>query len=148
MSRTTASRFDQLLRSGRFGVFAAPRIIGPLRAAAKRSGVQWHDLDLAGVGDRAGLLRRCAEVLPLPDYFGHNWDALRESLLDLAGTGTPGGVVHWRRGEKLARGSRESLMTALEIFLDAATYWGSTGRAFIVVVDRASAPGVDLPPLR
>jgi hypothetical protein len=27
-------------------------------------------------------------------------------------------------------------------------YWGSSGRAFIVVVDRDSAPGVDLLPLR
>ena len=40
------------------------------------------------------------------------------------------------------------MTTALEILQDAAIYWGGSGRVFLVVVDRDSAPGVDLPPLR
>ncbi len=141
-------KYDNILRSGRAGVYAAPRLIGPLRAAARRAGVPWHDLDLAGVSDRTALLRRCAEVLPLPDYFGGNWDALHECLIDLAGSGSPGAVVHWRRGAALARRSVATARTALEIFQEAAMYWASSGRVFLVVVDRDSAPGVDLPPLR
>ena len=137
--------YDEIIRSGRAGIYAAPRLIGPLRAAAKRAGVSWHDLDLAEVSDRAAFLRRCAETLPLPDHFGRNWDALHESLIDFA-AGTPGVIVHWRRGARLARRSPESVTTALEIFQEAAMYSG--GRVFLVVVDRDSAPGVDLPPLR
>ena len=142
------SRYDRILRSGRSGVFAAPRLLGPLRAAAKGAGIAWFDLDLAGVAGREAFLKRCAVVLPLPDYFGHNWDALHECLLDLAMAGTPGAVVHWRRGTDLARRAPDAAKTALEILRDAATYWGSTGRVFLVIVDRASAPGLDLPPLR
>ena len=142
------ARFDQLIRSGTAGVYAAPRLAGPLRAATKRAGVPWHDLDLAEVDDRDGFLRRCAEVLALPGYFGANWDALHECLIDLAGSGAPGAVVHWRHGAALARRSPESVATALEIFHVAAMYWARSGRVFLVVVDRDSAPGASLPPLR
>jgi len=142
------TRFDKVIQSGRSGVFAAPRVIGPLRAAAKRAGVAWLDLDLAGVRDRDAFLRRCAEVFPLPDYFGGNWDALHECMLDFAGSGVPGVVVHWRRGQELARRAPDAAGTGLEILRNAARYWGSGGRVFLVVVARDSAPGHNLPPLR
>ncbi len=141
-------KFDKLIRAGRSGVYAAPRLAGPLRAAAKRAGIEWYDLDLAGVADRDAFFRRCAEVFSLPGYFGHNWDALHECMLDFAGGGAPGAVVHWRRGMQLARRAPDAVKTALEILQDAAMYWSNSGRVFLVVVDRDCAPGLDLPPLR
>ncbi|MEV0978453.1 barstar family protein [Streptomyces sp. NPDC049915] len=39
-------------------------------------------LDLGGVTDKAALMDRCARDLPLPDYFGRNWDALADVLSD------------------------------------------------------------------
>jgi RNAse (barnase) inhibitor barstar len=143
-----AGRYGKLIISGRAGVFAAPRLIGPLRAAAKGTGVAWFDLDLAGIASREAFLKRCAAELQLPGYFGHNWDALYECLLGLAGTGSPGAVVHWRRGAALAKRAPDVVRTALEVFRESALYWTSTGRVFLVVVDRDCAPGLDLPPLR
>jgi RNAse (barnase) inhibitor barstar len=131
-------RYDKLFKSLPSGVYAAPRLLGPLRAAAKRAGVAWYDLDLKGVADRQALLRRCAEVFSLPDHFGSNWDALHECMLDLAGSGAPGAVVHWRRGQDLARRAPEAVTTAFEILEDASRYWRSSGRIFIVAVDRDS----------
>ena len=142
------TRYDKLIQSGRSGVFAAPRLLGPLRAAAKRAGIVWLDLDLAGVRDRNAFLRRCVEVFPLPGYFGGNWDALHECMLDFAGSGVSGVVVYWRRGRELVHQAPEAAATGLEILRDAATYWGSTGRVFLVVVDRDSAPAHTLRPLR
>jgi RNAse (barnase) inhibitor barstar len=141
-------KYEKPILAGRSGIYAAPRLMGPLRAAAKRSGIAWHDLDLAGVRDRDGFLRRCADVLELPDYFGGNWDALHECLLDTAGSGAPGAILHWRRGADLAKRSPEVVDTALEILSEAATYWGIGGRVFLVVVDRDGAPDRSLPPLR
>jgi hypothetical protein len=42
----------------------------------------------------------------------------------------------------------EAAATGLEILRDAATYWENTGRVFLVAVDRDSAPGQTLRPLR
>jgi hypothetical protein len=39
-------------------------------------------LDLDGVTDKTALLERCAHDLRLPDWFGHNWDALADCLSD------------------------------------------------------------------
>jgi RNAse (barnase) inhibitor barstar len=144
----TGGKYDKIIRSGRSGVYAAPTLVGPLRAAAKRAGIAWRDLDLAGVRDRDAFLRRSAEAFEFPDYFGRNWDALHECLLEAAGSGTPGAFVHWHRGAELAKRAPDAVRTALEILLEAATYWGSTGRVFIVVVDRDCGRGLNLPPLR
>ena len=141
-------RYDKIIRSGRSGVYAAPRLMGPLRAAAKRAGLAWLDLDLAGVADRDAFFGRCAAVFSLPDYFGRNWDALHECMLDVAGRGVPGAIVHWRRGTELARRAPEAVTTALQILEDAAAYWSGSGRIFVVVVDRDSVTGLPPPPLR
>ena len=109
------TRYDKLFQSLPSGIYAAPRLAGPLRAAARGAGIAWYDLDLKGITDRQALLRRLAEVFQLPAHFGKNWDALHECLRDLAGGGTPGAIVHWRRGPELARRSPEVLATALEI---------------------------------
>ena len=141
-------KYEKIICSGRSGVYAAPRVIGPLRAAAKRAGVDWFDLDLAGVAERDAFFRRCAAVFSLPDYFGCNWDALHECMVDFAGRGVPGAIAHWRRGTELARRAPEAVTKALEILEDAAACWSGSGRIFLVVVDRDSAPGRALRPLR
>ena len=141
-------KYDNLILSGRAGIYAAPRVIGPLRAASRRAGIVWYDLDLAGVRDRDAFFQRCAGAFALPGYFGNNWDALHECLLELAGSGVPGAVVHWRRGSGLAKRVPDVVRTALEILKEAARYWDASGRAFLVAVERESAPGLDLPPLR
>jgi RNAse (barnase) inhibitor barstar len=141
-------RYDKLFQSLPSGVYAAPGIVGPLRAAAKRAGIAWYDLDLEGAANRDALLRRFKDALSLPAYFGNNWDALHECMLELGGTGAPGAIVHWRRGVELARRAPEAVATAFEILEEAARYWRNTGRIFIAVVDRDSAPGIALRPLR
>lgn len=141
-------KYGKILRSGRSGVYAAPRIVGPLRAAAKRAGLDWFDLDLKGVADRDAFLHRCTVAFPFPAYYGRNWDALHECLLDIAGRGGPGAIVHWRRGTELAQRAPETVTTALEVLQDVAAFWGSSARTFLVVVDRDSGRGRALRPLR
>jgi RNAse (barnase) inhibitor barstar len=143
-------KYEKILRSGSSGVYAAPRLPGLVRAAAKRAGIAWYDLDLEGVHDREAFLKRCAEAFRMPGYFGGNWDALHECLRDFTGEGevAPGAVVHWRNGSELARRSPETVSTALEILRDVSMYWASAGRTFAIIVDRDSAPQVKLVALR
>ncbi|MBR7046689.1 MAG: barstar family protein [Lachnospiraceae bacterium] len=39
-------------------------------------------IDLSGVSDRKGLHDRIQEVLPLPEYYGRNLDALYDALTE------------------------------------------------------------------
>ena len=40
-------------------------------------------VDLAGCVDKVGLLERTARALAFPGWFGHNWDAWFDCLVDL-----------------------------------------------------------------
>lgn len=80
-------------------------------------------LDLDGVTDKAGLMDRCARDLPLPDWFGRNWDALADVLSDPGvWSGDPAGdeaVVVVRNWEPYARTRPEEWATAREVFSQA-----------------------------
>ncbi|MER7624041.1 barstar family protein [Streptomyces sp. NPDC126503] len=40
-------------------------------------------LDLHGVIDKTAFMNRCVRTLPLPVWFGRNWDALADCLADM-----------------------------------------------------------------
>jgi hypothetical protein len=50
-------------------------------------------LVVPAAGDKRGSLERFAEVLSLPEWFGHNLDALADSLHDLAETAPAEGAT-------------------------------------------------------
>ncbi|MBX9426360.1 MULTISPECIES: barstar family protein [Streptomyces] len=56
---------------------------------ATHSGCQGPDLsrpvvlDLHGVTDKTAFMNRCVRALPLPVWFGRNWDALADCLADM-----------------------------------------------------------------
>ncbi|MFG2619599.1 barstar family protein [Streptomyces sp. NPDC048507] len=61
-----------------------PRPLAPALAAAEEAGTAVLRLDLDGVRSKAALMRRCAEALEAPEWFGANWDALADALSDLS----------------------------------------------------------------
>ncbi len=126
------------------GLYAAPRLAGPARLAARSLGWRWHDLDLADVHDKDSLLARCAGRLALPAYFGRNWDALAECVRDPAWMVAPGAAIWWHGGAALAHAAAQEVTTALEILADAAREWRGEARAFIVLVEPVSAAGTAL----
>ena len=48
----------------------------------EREGRNIYIIDLSDVSDRKGLYDRIQEVLPLPDYYGRNLDALYDALTE------------------------------------------------------------------
>ncbi|MFG3193272.1 barstar family protein [Streptomyces omiyaensis] len=96
-------------------------------------------LDLRGVTDRAAFLDRCARALPLPGWFGRNWDALADSLADLD---EPMAIVvtGWHA---YARAAPDDWATAQEVFA-AAACTSRPGLAVLLALggweDRTSTP--------
>ncbi|MET7639070.1 barstar family protein [Streptomyces sp. NPDC005438] len=66
------------------GVYRWPDPLDDLPSRARDAG--WHTsrLSLDEVPDKESLMRACAQALRLPEYVGHNWDALEEALGDLS----------------------------------------------------------------
>ena len=74
---------------------------------------------------KAGLLEALGWALEFPDYYGANWDALEECLLDMSWREGPI-ALYIRHADALAP---DLLGTLLEICADAAAAWREEGRA-------------------
>lgn len=108
--------------------------------AARAAG--WHAtvLDLEGVGDKAGLMERCAGALGLPEWFGHNWDALADCLTDLSWCpGRRGRLLVVTGWQGYASADPDNWSIAEEVLADAVAYWRDTPTGLVVVLARGSA---------
>jgi hypothetical protein len=74
-------RLRDASRSGVYRVGGDVEILDALR----EGGLSATTLALDGVRTKAELLRRLADGLVLPDWFGHNWDALQDCLRERSG---------------------------------------------------------------
>src|SRR5574341_275555 len=66
----------------------------------------------------AALFTEFAKVLELPDYFGHNWDALEECLADLEWMPARGYVLLLTEAEQILPKDEDDYATLLEILND------------------------------
>jgi len=95
-------------------------------------------VDLADAHDKAAILAVFAGALTLPDWFGHNWDALADSLRDLGWwpAGPRGRVLIVRGAGRPDTGSgrdREMLRSVLD---EAAASWRDTRSPLVVLLRR------------
>lgn len=84
-------------------------------------------LDLHGVTDKTAFMNRCVRALPLPVWFGRNWDALADCLADMR---EPMAIVvtHWH---PYAEAEPDEWSTAQEVF-SAAARASSAGLAVLL----------------
>ena len=73
----------------------------------------------------SGLFAEFAGVLDFPDYFGHNWDALEECLMDLEWRPAKGYVLLVMDAEQVLVRDEEEYATFLEVLCDAGEAWSS-----------------------
>jgi len=126
--------FLKLIESRSGGVFRghAPLPDRALESAAKE--MQIVPVRLVAVRDKNAFLNALAKALQFPEYFGHNWDAFYDCLLDLE-PGPGGTLLVLRDGSGFARADPEEFAAAMDTLADAADYWKGEGRALLVVVE-------------
>jgi RNAse (barnase) inhibitor barstar len=129
----------------RSGVYRLPDAATWVARAAKANRLACWRVDLAKIGDKAGLLTALARALDFPDWFGGNWDALQDCLGDLSWTTAPGYVVVLEHCQGLAVRARADFETLLEVLGGAADYWRKQGIPFWVLVGGVSEGLCDLP---
>jgi len=142
----------RLLDSAESGVFILPPEVPPTRVADARHarGLHGFDVHCAGVSDKDGVLQAFARDLRLPEWFGANWDALADCLMDMdAASRGPGVVITVTGLEALARRSPEDYEMLMGVLRDAATYWNEEGAQFCVLLaGKRDILGRELPEAR
>ncbi len=94
-------------------------------ALADSLGLHGVRIDLAGRHDKAGLMASTAEALHFPGWFGHNWDAWFDCLVDLRWRPASGYVLVFEHADELRRTSPETLDTAISILEEVAQVWSN-----------------------
>ncbi len=87
-------------------------------------------IDLDGCGDKAELLRRVAAALNFPDWFGHNWDSLADSLEDLSWLPAAGYLLLLERAQDWQAQAGDDAATLLDILNEASAQWAEARKPF------------------
>ncbi|MFA7270814.1 MAG: barstar family protein [Sterolibacterium sp.] len=129
--------YERILREiARAGVYHTPQQgMGDLLAAAEASGFSICRIDLAPVRDKAALFECLATALELPDWFGHNWDALTDCLGDLSWLPAVGYLILLEHCDGFHTRHSADFATALQVFTAAADAWRDERVPFWVLVD-------------
>lgn len=98
-----------------------------LAAAAAALDFAVVPVDLSLAVDKPGLLDALARALEFPPDFGHNWDALSDSLGDLSWRPAPGYMLMLDQAGVLHRASPEVFETLLDIFSEAGQKQAAAG---------------------
>ena len=100
-------------------------------------------LDSSEVEDKESFLDLCADSFALPEWFGLNWDALEECLVDLDREGGRGVVVVWTSWSEFADAAPGDFATALDVFASSVRTWHAEGqRGGVLLV--GDGPDLDL----
>ena len=106
----------------------------PLRTSAAHAQLRYCHVDLAPVKDKAGLMAALATGLKLPEHFGHNFDALADSLEDRECVGKKGCVVVLSHAPVFQKAHPGDWRTLNEILDEAVEFWKERHIAFWVFV--------------
>lgn len=112
-----------------------------LLAAATQLGYCARSIDLGACADKAALLQRMADALDFPQWFGHNWDALADSLGDLSWVPAPGYVLLLRHAADLRNRHPKDFGIALDILREASLAWAEQRVPFWAFLDLAAPAG-------
>ena len=104
-----------------------------IERAAAAAGLTVIRIDLKRLASKAGFLARAARALNFPDWFGKNWDALNDCLIDLSWLNGRGWVIIFENSKDLAARKPQVFHSAVEVFQSANDYWRQAGKPFWVL---------------
>lgn len=106
-----------------------------LIAAAGQNGFAVFRVDLAGTADKPALLKAIGGAMAFPESYGHNWDALLDSLADLSWQPAEGYVVILEHCDGIHGRAEADFVQTLQVFEAAANEWRDQGTPFWCFVD-------------
>jgi RNAse (barnase) inhibitor barstar len=131
-----------LIAANRAGVWFLPDHVDPkaVQKLAKARGFAFFHIEGKNIAGKDQLMNHVATALRLPKTFGHNWDALEESLVDLEWVDADGYVIYYDHIDPLLNGHPDQFETLVEILRDAVESWKEEGAAMIVLLSGTKPP--------
>ena len=120
---TSSSNFFQTLigDSTRAGVYRLPkRHHDDIEQGAGEAACCVFHVDLARARNKDDLLDLIGRALAFPDWFGHNWDALSDCLMDMGWRPALGYLVILKNAQMIHSRAEADLATLIKIFADCA----------------------------
>jgi hypothetical protein len=120
------------------------------RLATQARAAGWRPCYLPGraLASKADYLRACAEAFKFPSYFGNNWDALEDSLIDLSWLPAEHGyLVLYDDAGRFAAAAPDDFATAIDIFRTAVAFWQTTPTPMAVLLRGLPKAALSLPEL-
>jgi RNAse (barnase) inhibitor barstar len=94
--------------------------IDDLLAGAGAAGCLVSRVDLTGARNKSEMLAAIGKALRCPEWFGHNWDALTDCLLDMGWLPATGYVVILDHCDGIHARAEDDFVTLTQVFQDAA----------------------------
>lgn len=92
-------------------------------------------VDLFGARNKDEMLAAVGKALRFPEWFGHNWDALADCLVDMGWLPATGYVVILDRCDGIHARAEADFVTLMQVFQDAAQTWREENVPFWCLVD-------------
>lgn len=92
-------------------------------------------VDLRGAHDKAAMLDAIAKALRFPEWFGHNWDALNDCLVDMGWLPALGYMVILDHCDGIHAHAEDDFVTLMQLFQEVADTWREDGKPFWCLVD-------------
>jgi RNAse (barnase) inhibitor barstar len=139
------SLLELLPDSQRAGVYQTDLATQEIIAAANTLALHVAKIDLRRIHGKAELLDAFAKAMQFPNYFGKNWDALSDCLIDLSWLSNQGWVLILANGKNFSQTAGNVLDTTLAILSSASIFWRTQGKPFWAFVEVSTDWEIDLP---
>lgn len=109
--------------------------IDELLAGARAAGCLVLRVDLGASRDKDRMLSAIGKSMRFPEWFGHNWDALTDCLLDMGWLPATGYVVILEHCDGVHGHAEEDFVRLMRVFQEVADTWREDGVPFWCLVD-------------
>ena len=136
----SSKHYQQLFASlADAGVYHLPHgAIDDLTTGARNAGCLVQHVNLRAVLNHDELLTALGQQLGFPNWFGHNWDALYDCLLDMGWRPAEGYVIILDHCDSIHAQAEDDFVTLTQIFQQVADEWREQGVPFWCLIDMQS----------
>ena len=112
-----------------------PKELGRL---SQDQGTKVYILDGTKITDRATLLQQFDTVMEFPEYFGHNWDALKDCLTELDGHEIDRYIISIDRLEQFTTNDPTQWTNFMDVCKSVIEYWQDTETPMYILLHENS----------